>query len=255
MAAATSLPFPIILSGAIAAMSALAALTFVEPPRLARQHLPTYGQIIRESASLVRRQPTIRYAILFFGLISVGSLAPIFFFQPFLREHDIGIGSLGIWQAPMRIAAIVGALAAGRIILALGERRTFLLMPVSLVASFALLATWDSVYAQVVFPVMNFTVIMSQPLVTDYVNRRVPSEQRATVLSLTNMTRSAVLIPSAPLLGLLADNASLTTAFAAGGIVIVAAGLPLLLLWLPFLGGRPEREPIAAEPISAGGGS
>jgi len=255
VAAATSLPFPIVLSGGIAAMSAVAAFTFVEPPRLQRQYRLTYGQIISESAAIVRRMPAIRYSIFFFGLISVGSLAPIFFFQPFLREHDVGLGSLGVWQTPMRIAAILGALAAARIILRLGERRTFLLMPIALIASFAVLALWDSVYAQIAFPLMNFVVVMSQPLVTDYVNRRVPSEQRATVLSLTNMMRSAVLIPSAPLLGLLADNASLRTSFAAGGIIIAAAGLPLLLLWLPLLGGRPEKDYVAAEAVSAGGGS
>jgi predicted MFS family arabinose efflux permease len=255
VAEATSLPFPIVLSGGIAALSAVAAFTFVEPPRLERRRIPTYGQIISESAGIVRRQPAVRYAILFFGLIAVGSLAPIFFFQPFLLEHDIGVGSVGIWQTPMRIAAIVGALAAARIILTLGERRTFLLMPVTLIASFAMLALWDSVYAQVAFLSMNVVVIMSQPMLTDYVNRRVPSEQRATVLSLTNLMRSAVLIPSAPLLGLLADNASLQTSFAAGGIIIAAAGLPLLLLWLPHLGARPERGTMPAESVGVEGGN
>ncbi len=254
VAAATSLPFPIILSGGIAAMSAVAAFTFVEPPRLAREYPPTYGQIISESAGIVRRQPAVRYAIFFVGLVAVGSLAPIFFFQPFLLEHDVGLGSVGVWQAPMRVAAIFGALAAARVILTLGERRTFLLMPATLIASFALLALWDSVYAQVAFPLMNLVLIMSQPILTDYVNQRVPSEQRATVLSLTNLMRSAVLIPSAPLLGLLADNVSLQASFAAGGIVIAAAGLPLLLLWLPYLGGRSEEAPVS-EAVGAGSGS
>jgi len=252
VAQATSLPFPIVLSGGIAALSAVAAFTFVEPPRLKRQHIPTYGQIISESAGIVRRQPAVRYAILFFGLIAVGSLAPIFFFQPFLLEHDISLGSVGIWQTPMRLAAIFGALAAARIILTLGERRTFLFIPVTLIGSFALLALWASVYAPVAFLLMNLVVVMSQPLITDYVNRSVPSEQRATVLSLTNLMRSAVLIPSAPLLGLLADNASLRTSFAAGGIIIAAAGLPLLLLWLPHLGGRPEKTPLV-DAVGVGG--
>jgi MFS-type transporter involved in bile tolerance (Atg22 family) len=87
--------------------------------------------------------------------------------------------------------------------------------------------------------------------VTDYLNRRVPSEQRATVVSLTNLIRSFVLIPSAPLLGLLADKVSDQAAFWAGGIIVAALGLPLVLLWLPHLGGRTERavvEVAAAEP-------
>ena len=115
-----------------------------------------------------------------------------------------------------------------------------------------MLAAWDSVYAQIAFPVINFVVILSQPTVTDYLNRRVPSEQRATVVSLTNLIRSAVLIPSAPLLGLIADKASDQAAYWTGAVIIAALAIPLLVLWSPFLGGRAEREPIietvAAEP-------
>ncbi|MDO8614569.1 MAG: MFS transporter [Dehalococcoidia bacterium] len=243
LAAATDLSIPIVLSGGIAAMAALTALTFHEPlaPQARTSPALPYGQIIRESLDIARR-PAVRYSILFFGLITIGSIAPIFFFQPFLSAHGVSTGEVGIWQTPMRIAGIIGALLAHRFILALGERRTFYLMPLGLIAGYSLLALWDSVYAQVAFPLIYFVVVLSQPTATDYLNRRVPSEQRATVVSLTNLARSAVLIPSAPLLGLLADEASTSAAFAAGGIIIAVLGLPLMLLWLPHLRGAGQEE-------------
>ena len=244
VAAATDLSFPIILSGGVAAVAALVAMTFREP-LVAERHTPTYGQIIRESAALVRRRAAVRYGILFFGLITVGSIAPIFFFQVFLVNHDIGLGQVGLWQTPMRVAGILGALAAVRIIAGLGERRTFYLMPAALVGSYAVLALWDSVYAQVVFPVMNFVIVLSQPTITAYLNQRVPSEQRATVISLTNLVRSLILIPSAPLLGLLADRVSTSAAYWAGGIIIAVLGLPLLLLWMPSFRSGGDLEPVA----------
>jgi MFS family permease len=253
VADATDLSFPIVISGGIAAMAALVALTFAEPlPAGERRAAVSYGGILRESAAIVRRRPEVRYSILFFGLITVGSIAPVFFFQPFLVEHDADLGAVGLWQTPMRLAGIAGALAAHRIIVSLGERRTFYLMPVALVASYAVLALWDSAYAQVMFPLMNFVVILSQPTVTDYLNRRVPSEQRATVVSLTNLVRSAVLIPSAPLLGQLAES-SLTTAFAAGGLLVAALGLPLLLVWSPFLVRDRREEAVVVEAAVSGG--
>lgn len=244
VAAATDLSFPIVLSGAVSAAAVLVALTFREP-RLEDRHTPTYGQILRDSAKLVRRRPAVRYGILFFGLVTVGSIAPVFFFQIFLVNHDIGLGQVGLWQSPTRLAGILGALAAARIISRLGERRTFYLMPAALAGSYALLALWDSVYAQVVFPVMNFVIVLSQPTVTTYLNERVPSEQRATVISLTNLVRSLILIPSAPLLGLLADKVSLSAAFWAGGIIIAVLALPLLLLWMPSFRSGGDLEPIA----------
>src|SRR6266508_3614943 len=223
LADATSLPFPIVLSGGIAGLAALTALTFREPPRpTAALVRPSYADIIRQSAVIVQQQPAVRYAILFVGVVAIGSIGPIFFFQPFLVEHGVGTGEVGLWQTPMRIAAIFGALAAYRVTRDLGERGTFYLMPVVLVSSYLLLALWGSLYAQVAFLSLYFVMVMSQPVLTDYVNRRVPSEQRATVVSLTNLARSFVLIPSAPLMGLLADNVSSAAPFWAGAALVVA---------------------------------
>jgi len=254
LAAATSLPVPIVISGGIAAFAAFTALTFREPPRPASDGARlTYTQVIRQSAEIVRRRPAVRYSILMVGIVAIGSLGPIFFFQPFLVDHGVDTADVGFWQTPMRVAAIFGALAAARIIMTLGERRTFYLMPAVLIASYALLALWGSVYAQAAFLTLNFVMIMSQPLLTDYINRRVPSEQRATVVSLTNLVRSAALIPSAPLMGLLATNVSLSAAFAAGGILVAALALPLLALWSPLMERGDAPEPALAEPAGVSG--
>jgi MFS family permease len=92
---------------------------------------------------------------------------------------------------------------------------------------------------------MNFVIVLSQPTITAYLNQRVPSEQRATVISLTNLVRSLILIPSAPLLGLLADRVSTSAAYWAGGIIIAVLGLPLLLLWMPSFRSGGDLEPVA----------
>jgi MFS family permease len=249
VAAATSLSFPIVFSGGLAFLAVLAAATFTEPAPEARSGPGlTYGRIITDSVDILRRRPAVRYSILFYGLITVGSIAPVFFFQPFLLDHDIAVGQVGFWQTPARLAGIVGAVGAYRILTTLGPRRTFYLMPAVLFASYALLAAWDSVFAQLAFPFMNMMVFLSQPAVTTYINQRVPTEQRATMVSLTNLIRAAVLIPAAPLLGLLADEASLAASFWAGGAMIAVLGLPLLILWSPFLlrEGEPAPAPEAA---------
>lgn len=251
LASATSLQTPIIASGGITLIAVLIALTFREPHVQRSDVVPKYGDIIRDSARLVRLRPDVRYAIMFFGLVTVGSIGVVFFFQPFLERHDVAVGSVGIWQTPMRLMGIVAALAAHRLMRDLGERRTMLLMPLTIVAGFFLLAAWDSVWAQVAFSAMNFGVILSQPAITSYLNRRVPSEQRATVVSLTNLVRSMVLIPSAPLLGLLADNVSYQAAYLAGGLIVAIIGVPLLIAWLPHLTSERTRaipDAVAFEP-------
>ena len=255
LADATSLSLPIVLSGAISALAALTALTFREPPR-DRSAVAglSYGAILAQSAEIVRRRPAVRYAILFTGMIAIGSIGPIFFFQPFLEEHGVDTSAFGLWQTPMRIAAIFGALAAPRIMMELGERRTFYLMPAVIVVSYGVLALWGSIYAQVAFLALNFIWVMSQPVMTDYVNKRVASEQRATVVSLTNLARSFVLIPAAPLMGVLADEVSTTAPYWAGAIMVAGLSLPILLLWLPLMERKGPREDEVAQPAAVGSG-
>jgi predicted MFS family arabinose efflux permease len=191
---------------------------------------------------------------MFVGVVAIGSIGPIFFFQPFLVEHGVDTGEVGLWQTPMRVAAIVGALAAPWIMLKLGERRTFYLTPLVLIASFLMLALWDSLYAQVAFLALYSIMVISQPVLTDYVNKRVPSEQRATVVSLTNLARSFVLIPSAPLMGILADDVSTTAPYWAGAVMVAALSLPLLALWLPLMERGAVKEPALVEPAGVASG-
>lgn len=231
VAAATSLPFPIVLSGGIAALGVLAALTFTEPRRFRddEPQLP-YRQVMQESVRFALHQPTVRYAILFFAVLTIGGIAPIFFFQPFLVRHGIELSQVGFWQTPTRVMGVVGALVAYRVVSRLGERGTFILLPLAMAGSYALLGGWDSVYAQVAFPAMNLAAVMARPVVTDYLNRRVPTSQRATVLSLTNLAYCLMLIPLAPIVGLIADKLSLAAAFWTGA-VITLAGMVILPLW------------------------
>ncbi len=231
LAAATSLSFPIVLSGAIAGLGFLATLTFTEPrPSRHDRALLPYRQVMRESIRLAVHQPTVRYAILFFGVMTIGGIGPVFFFQPFLIRHDIDLSQVGFWQTPMRLMGILGALAAYRVVAAAGERGTLLLLPAALVVGYAILGGWDSVYAQVSFPVMNLAIVMTRPVISDYLNRRVPTSQRATVLSLTNLVYCLVLIPLAPMAGLIADKVSLAAAFWTGAALILA-GMAVLPLW------------------------
>ena len=261
MAAATNLSLPIVLSSGIALLAAGVALTLKEPGAAAAQMDAdgpsmkaglSYGDLIRESFQLAYRRPRVRYVLLYSAVVGVGAFVPIIFIQPFLTHHDIGVGNLGLFQVPTRVFGIVGALAAYRVSAVLGERRIMVIMPVLLVGSYAALGAWDSIYAYPTFPVVTLVAMMAYPVVADYLNRRIPSEQRATVLSLRQVVFSLLLIPIAPLLGLVADGVSLMGAFWASALV-VGAPLPLIFtLWWRSEAREPSLETAAEEATPAG---
>jgi hypothetical protein len=60
-------------------------------------------------------------------------------------------------------------------------------------------------------------------LLETYVNQRIPSTRRATVLSIKNMLRSALFMTLSPLLGYAVDAYSLPTALLLMGVTLVLA--------------------------------
>lgn len=268
VAAATDLSLPIIISAGIALLATGVAISFREPslspfgpaatdpvarPADTLGPAPglSFGDLIKESFRLAYRQPRVRYALIYGAVLGVAAFVPIIFIQPFLRAHDVGVGNLGLYQVPMRVLAIMGALAAYRVSAALGERQTLVVMPVLLTAGYAVLGSWDASYAYVAFPVVSLVAMMANPVVADYLNRRIPSEKRATILSIRQLLFSLLLVPIAPALGFMADEVSLMGAFWASAL-LVAVPMPFIFaVWW-----RAEaREPLpaaAAEAAPAG---
>ncbi len=213
IAAATNIQFPIIVSAGILLLAVVVAFTMTEPKVSEARERPSYWSLITQSARLIKDMPTVRYIILLYGIIGVASVAPILFFQPFLTDHGVPLGQVGLYQVPVRIVAVVGALAAYRAVAAWGERRVIYLLPILSVASFALLGLWDSIGAAAIFPILAITLAMARPVVTSYLNQRVPSEQRATILSVGELTYSFVLASFTPVMGVVSDRASVGAAF------------------------------------------
>jgi MFS family permease len=95
--------------------------------------------------------------------------------------------------------------------------------------------------------VVTLVAMMAYPVVADYLNRRIPSEQRATVLSIRQLVFSFLLIPIAPLLGLVADEVSLMGAFWMAAL-IVAVPLPFIFaLWWRSEAREPPPDAVEAE--------
>jgi predicted MFS family arabinose efflux permease len=269
VAAATDLSLPIVMSAGIALLAAGVAISFREPSLGSLEPAATdpdarpadtlglggglsFADLIKESFGLAYQQPRVRYALLYSAVLGVAAFVPIIFIQPFLRDHDVSVGNLGLFQVPMRVLAIVGALAAYRVSAALGERQTLVIMPVLLMAGYAVLGSWDASYAYVAFPVVSLVAMMANPVVADYLNRRIPSEKRATILSIRQLLFSLLLVPIAPALGFMADEVSLMGAFWASAL-LVAAPMPLIFaVWWRAEAREPLPEVAAAEAAAAG---
>lgn len=229
IAAATSFQTVIVGSSLIGALAVPVALWMREPPYRASTH-EAYIDTLIAGLRDMWRAPALRYIVMFSGIVSLGALAPHVFEQPFLDDHGVKVSSFGLWQAPIRAAGIVAALGAGWWVSRLGERGAFLSLPLLTSAGCLLLAGIDASWIFVAFIALGIVHGMHNPLLASYVNHRIPSERRATMLSVQSVAAS-IALSAQPIGGLIADNYGLQAAFLMYGLLTLTTGLILLRLW------------------------
>ncbi len=231
IASATSLSFPILLSAGIALVAVPVAFSMHEP-RMPREAHEPYQMMVLNGVREAWRHPPLRYIIFFSGILFAATFTPLIFVQPYLHEHGVGTGDFGFWQAPMRAFGIVSALGAYRFVSRLGQAGALLALPVTLVVCNLALAGVDSLFVYAAFLPMGMVAGMQNPVIATYVNRRIPSERRATILSVQSVVGSMMLAVSQPMGGIIADQFGLRAVFLTFGVMTATIGGVMFALWL-----------------------
>jgi MFS family permease len=196
--------------------------------------------IIREQLS----QPALRSFIVYMALFGGALLTADIYVQPIAQEalrtslgpllDEWGVpeaATLGVLYAAFTGVSAIASDYAGDIEDRFGIRRVLLLVPVAMAAIY-LLPVVVPLLAFPMFFVMRggFSVVF--PISGRYLNDRIESVGRATVLSAVAMLRAVAGVPFRVGSGVVADYASPLIAVAALGVVFLV-GTAALLLWVP----------------------
>ncbi len=234
LAAWTNLPTPVLLSAVLMAGAWIVSLSFREPPRNDESHATPLGYLagVREAASIVWHTPAIRYFMFLAATIVAVGMCVSILTQPFLSSHNVNVAHFGWYLVPGNLLGMAAALWAYRVTARFGVNRVIAALPLIVMATSVGLGAFDSLYAFVFIPLCGMVYSFSFPVVSDYLNKRIPSGQRATILSFYQLLFSLMLAPLEPLLGWIADEAGLQAAYRTVAIIVAVGAAPLLALWL-----------------------
>jgi len=227
VAAVTSTQATILIGAGTTAMTAVLAFAMVEAPvHSAGSGGPAFLPGLKRALSFVRSHAAVRGMLIFGGVMGAGLGAQGYLLQPYLVANDVQIGWLfSVLQMPIQIGFIVGPLLAATLVVRLGEPR--LLPGLVGIGGLALLLVWGTTgLAGIALLALVAAVEMAiRPITTGYVNRRVPSEQRETILSMQSFSMSLVIAPLAPLVGATADSGGVRAGYLLlAGVVILGGG-------------------------------
>lgn len=238
VAAQLGLQVPILIDVGLAVVGLAMTFTLVEPPRISNVERESMVATTRAAAAHVARSPVLLAAFAVGAALTTIAMVGDIFLQPFIRSFDISLAVLGPMLLLFTAGATAGALLSHRVTVALGLRGTMLLLVAILAGAYGVLGAFDHVAAFAVYPAVGFVAGLLEPAISDFINQRVPSERRATTLSLFSLTFSLVLAPVLPLSGVLADAQGLGAVYAVFAVAVLVVVLPLLA-WL-FLAVRNE---------------
>jgi MFS family permease len=186
------LKMPIISMTVPFGLSAVFVAMLKEPPSGEKVTKASYVQILKGGIDFFTQHRTLK--ILTLDMVAIGSFAflIIWAYQMLLKEANVNIIYFGVVHAMMCLAQIVVLQSFNRFEKYLGRKRR-LLMATSLIAGlgFVGLGIFHSAWAIVSSIVVTAGFGLSRtPLYISYMNKFIPSDKRATILSVTSMARN-----------------------------------------------------------------
>lgn len=229
----TTLSVPIVASGALGAVAWLVTLTFREPPRLdTGERQQSYLKGVREAFGIAFSRPPVRAMLLLSAAVMGVGTSVVFLEQPFLRDHGVPVAFFGLLLTPGQLVAIAAAVLSYRATRALGLTRMVLFMPLPVLVTAAGLGLIDHVAAFAFYPITTAGLALIFPLVSDYLNRRIPSSHRATVLSIHQMIFSVIIAVVEVLVLWVGDEFGLPAAYRVAVAIMILLAVPLFAIWL-----------------------
>jgi MFS family permease len=218
---------PLLLQAVPCVLSGVLALTLAEPAgAVAVRGAASYLRLLRGGVRYFRSHPVLR--VLAFDMVSTGAFSwlIIWMYQPQLERVGVDLAFFGVVHAAMCIGQIALLSNIERVEALAGSRRRYLLISAVLPGlAFVVLGATAHVTPAVIAILVAASVGLSRPpLFISYMNKYIPSEQRATVLSTISMLRTLAVAVVNPIAGWLADW-SIQSAMVILGVAAIALAL------------------------------
>jgi MFS family permease len=219
----------------IAFIGFLAALSLSEPSlhRLKDGKTNPWRNIKNIIQFSIIDNSTLRHFILYSSIIGAATLTMAWFSQPFFMSMGItSTFAFGIIGAVLNIAVAIPSLYAHEIEQRFATNKLLFGFLLFISLGYFLMGSTTSILGLFILLIFNITRGFATPILKDYMNRHIPSEMRATVMSIRSFITRVIFATTAPFLGHIADFYSLQQSLIVSGFIFLSLGSISLILLL-----------------------
>ena len=213
---------PFIISALFMLVTVFITLRFKEPPIEGKvgKYGINYIKQIKESGKFILSHEKIKAVIIFTMMFFIFYRTAFFYYQPYMETVKIPVRYFGILFFVFNITA---AFASKRShwIMEKTKPKTLTFMALLMIISFLFMATvkvWFGVFA-ILFQQIARGIY--RPVTTKYLNKHIPSDKRATVLSFQSLACNISVAIAFPLMGVLKDHEDIFTTHMVLGITMI----------------------------------
>ncbi len=161
----------------------------------------------------------LKWLIIYSSAMGVATLSMAWFAQPFFKEIGISIAYFGILWAGLNFSAGITSFNSHKFD-KLESNRMLSSLALAMLLSFFLLGINSNLFGLLFILFVYLLRGIVTPILRNAINRNTTSNKRATVLSIRSFIIRISFAISAPFLGYIADNHSLSYSFYTLGIVV-----------------------------------
>ncbi len=214
----------------VGAVAALQSLSFIEPSvgKVTKKEngFKTFTHQLKESVLVIKNSKKLSFLILMSESVGVFSTTTFFYIQNYLKINGRSEFRIGIVLAVGALLSAIGVTQAHKIEKRFGYKKTLTILLGGMVFFLWLMVT--GTYSEIGIIGLSVVEAIEYVIMSDYINRLIPSERRATVLSMQSMIFSLFMIVLFPLVGLIGDVSSLQVSFVM--IAILSSVISVVML-------------------------
>jgi MFS family permease len=200
----------------ILAVAMIPALFFVETRGIAvkgpPEKKPGLARVFMASVKTVLDKPLVLYLLVLYTSITLVDLTIYMYCQKYFQGMGVPIYFIGIILAVDSVFAAFGAKFAS-VLSRFPTKDVLVVIPLMIFSAYVMLSSLDAVFAIPFLFLATIFVVAYWPILSELINSRIPSDNRATVLSFKSQLSGAAIMVVFPVVGFFAERSSLSTAF------------------------------------------
>lgn len=229
-----SLRTPFYYQIGIALIGFAIAILLVEPKvdRLKDGKSKPWKNIKRIIHYAIIENKILRMYLFYSAILGAATLTMAWFVQPYFKMLDLDVVYFGLIGAGLNLAVALPAFYAHVIERKIETKKLLCLLLLLLVGCYFSVAYINSLWGLLVLLLFYLTRGVATPVLRDYMNRHIPSNMRATVMSIRSFIIRILFASTSPILGFVADLYSLQYALYLSGMLYLLFGLITLVYLL-----------------------